>query len=300
MAAPSVVRDRTPNFPTPPVNSNMSPLSMPLDLEANGRNFYTEFFFLDYRTAALSPVLAGNLNDFFSSGTNNTAETISTISGAVLGAGLGSLAGGAIGGLVGTAIGAIAGTSLTTSGGAQRTSSVRLPIPRTINDIVTLNWQQQSGLQLASQLNPGIAAAVNLGSLGLAFVGKAINPMLFLAFNHQNFREFTFEWVLAPRNQQESNTIKRIVDLFKNSSLPTRGIIMDYPLIAMVRMSPNDLNGHMKFKPMAIQAVSANYTPNPTGPSFFGEANRSNGAPTMVTLTVKLLEIKLWYRGEVK
>jgi hypothetical protein len=100
---------------------------------------------------------------------------------------------------------------------------------------------------------------------------------------------------LAPRNRQESQTIKNIVTLFKNSSLPTRGIIMDYPLIAMVNMSPNNLFGHAVFKPMAVQAVSVNYTPNPGGPSFF----ENTGAPTMVTLSVKFVEIKLWYRGEV-
>lgn len=286
MVAPSITRDRTPNFPSPPSNSNMSPLSMPLDLEANGRNFYTEFFFINYQTA--SPALSTITDNF---GDNGIFREIPIF---------GDLLGDAIDSAQNASKELLEWLSNKAINNTYSPYSIRLPIPRTINDIITLNWQQQSITSILGGLNSSLAASINLGSLGLSIAGKTINPMLFLAFNHQNFREFTFEWVLAPRNKQESRAIKLIVDIFKNSSLPTKGFIMDYPLIAMVRMSPNDLNGHMKFKPMAIQAVAANFTPNPTGPSFFGEANKSDGAPTMVTLTVKLIEIKLWYRGEVK
>jgi hypothetical protein len=49
-------------------------------------------------------------------------------------------------------------------------------------------------------------------------------------------------------------------------------------------MFPNNLNGHAIFKPMAITAVGANYTPN-ANPSFYQDINgNSKGAPTTVTL----------------
>lgn len=247
---------KIPNFPSKPNNRHISFVSMPNDLVANKRSYFTEIYFLDYRTA----VYNGN---WFSSFLNFWLNPISNIISGDIGSG----------------------------------AAIRLPIPRQINDITTLNWEVLSGSQMLMSILP-LGASQLIGAGGKvvgALTGKALNPLLFTAFNNQNFREFVFEWVLSPRNSQESSTIKKIISMFKNASLPTNDIIMDYPLIAMVRMSPNNLNGHAIFKPMAIQAVAANYTPNPSGPSFFGET----GAPTMVTLTVKFLEIKLFYRGEV-
>lgn len=290
MSLPISIRDNIPNFPTPPVKSYNS-LSMPNDLIADNRNYYTEIFFIDYRSAAYGQgsMIANFLN------------TNEGFGGGAAGAITGGVVGGAVGGVFGAALGAAGGARLASylsaTGGASKTASIRLPIPNKINDIITLNWEPMSGLQLVGSVLPaGLSQA--LGQAGKAvgaLVGKSINPLLFLAFNNQNFREFSFDWVLAPKNKKESQTIKEIVKIFKNAALPTKALVMDYPLIAMVKMSPNNLNGHVIFKPMAVQAVAVNYTPNPN-PSFF----ENTGAPTVVTLSVKLLEIKLWYRGEVQ
>jgi len=301
MASPSIARDRTPNFPTPPVKI-LKPLNMPNDLVADGRSFYTEIFFQDYRTAAyagtaFAPVAAG-LNEILDRG-GDVGPVAGALGGAAAGAGAAGLFTGPVGIGAGAIIGGLAGLVAGTGNGFARlpsgVSSIRLPIPKSINDITLLNWEQLSATGLIGGLFPSLSQALNkAGQAAGALVGKAINPMLFLAFNHQNFREFTFEWVLAPSTKKESETIKTIVNAFKYASLPTKNVIMDYPLIASVSMSPNNLDGMVKFKPMAITAVAVNYTPNPTGPSFF-EGN--NGSPTMVVLTVKFLEIKLWYRG---
>jgi hypothetical protein len=69
---------------------------------------------------------------------------------------------------------------------------------------------------------------------------------------------------------------------------------MDYPLIAMVKMNPRNLNGHAIFHPMAVQNIVASYTPNPN-PSFFEDT----GAPTVVSLSITMTEIKIWARGEI-
>ncbi len=278
---------------------------MPNDLVADGRNFYTELFFLDYRTAAYAGTAfapyAAQLNELLDAG-GNLGPVAGTLGGAAAGAGAGGLVAGPVGVGVGAVIGGLAGLVGGTGNGAARlptgVSSIRLPIPRSINDMITLSWEPLSATQLMGGLLPaGLSQAIGkAGQAAGALVGKALNPLLFLAFNHQNFREFTFEWVLAPATKKESQTIKDIVTIIKNASLPTKNIIMDYPLIAMVNMSPNNINGMVKFKPMAVMGVSVNYTPNPTGPSFF---EGDEGAPTMVTLTVKFQEIKLWYRGEI-
>ena len=287
------LRSNTPNFPTPPVKSFQS-LSMPNDLVANKRNYYTEVFFLDYRSAAYGQgsIIANILNV---GGGTVAGSIFGGITGALTGGIAGSRIGptGAIAGtLTGGALGAFAGAALT--GGFSQTSSIRLPIPRKINDTIVLNWSQESATKIlgSALLGSGVSQQLQAaGSLAGSALGLAINPLLFLVFNNQNFREFTFQWELAPRTKKESETVKNIITTFKGASLPTKGIIMDYPLIAMVKMSPNDLDGLAIFQPMAITSVSANYTANPN-PAFFEDT----GAPTVVTLSVNFKEIKLWYR----
>jgi len=69
-------------------------------------------------------------------------------------------------------------------------------------------------------------------------------------------------------------------------------------------MFPNNLNGHAYFFPMAVKGISVNLTPNPT-PSFFAEPDglgrpSSRGAPTLVNLSVEMMEIKIWDRTKIK
>jgi len=298
MVATTVTRNRTPRFPTPPTSRPSSILSMPEDLIADGRNYYTEVFFLDFRTAKYG--VGSNAASFLNNSLADNSALAGTVGG-VAGGAVGAIAGavragpmGAIvGGVAGAAGGAGIGALLGNSGGAVSSSALRLPIPNKINDTITLNWGPSSAKELINSLSPGLSQTIDLVNKAGAFAGKAVNPLLFLTFNHQDFREFSFDWVLAPKNKQESNNVKRIVGLFKNASLPSKGFIMDYPLIAIVRMSPNNLDNLAIFKPMAIISVTANYTANPT-PSFFEDT----GAPTIVTLSVRFKEIELWYRDE--
>jgi len=267
-----------PNFPIPP-QKQFRFLSMPNDLQANKRNYYTEIFFQKFTTASYKNVnnplsaLPTSITDLFNN-LNNLIPDVLTGGGAE--------------------------SSFASSG----STAIRLPIPTKVNDRLTLSWQNQSVLQLAgrslSNIAPGLSNALttagSLAGAGLALAGKALNPLLFQQFNNQNFREFAFEWDLAPKNEQESATVKDIIDIIKGASLPSFGFpFQDYPLIAMVKMYPNNLNNHIIFKPMAVTGISANYTSN--GPSFFEETRFTSGAPTVIALTVAFTEIKLWYRN---
>lgn len=285
MVAAPVISGKTPNFPTPPSPKPSRILSMPSDLDADGRSYYTEVFFLDFRTAkyGVGSTAASLLNTALSGG--SASSIFGSIGGALTGALTGGVGGAIAGGFLGSQLGGFAG--------AFSSSALRLPIPNKINDILTLNWQDKSALELVSSIVPGVSQTVNVINTAGAFAGVAVNPLLYLAFNTQNFREFSFDWVLAPKNKQESDAVRAIVATFKNSALPTKGFIMDYPLIAIVRMNPNNLDNNAIFKPMAITAVGANYTANPV-PSFF----ENTGAPTIVTLSVKFKEIELWFRNE--
>lgn len=274
-----------PRFPTPPVKT-INFASMPNDLIADGRNFYTEISFINYRTGAF-----GGFGD-----------------------GINSIINGLTGGpAIAGAFGALAGSGAQMPTNPQSAVSsfgslaaIRLPLPNQINDMVTFDWRTRSALSdFGSMMNiiPGVGAisgAVSTAASAIgATIGKTLNPMLYAAFSGPQFRQFTFNWVLAPRTRLESETIKQIVTMFKKYSSPSRGLIMDYPMVALMRMYPNNLNNLAVFKPMVVRSIGLNYTANPHGPSFFESNGASDdGAPTVVTLSVQMMEIKIWTRED--
>jgi hypothetical protein len=275
---------RAPNFPTPPSSINTGVTTMPNDLVADGRNFYTEIHFEDFRTANYgNAVVSTALNtplDFVNSGVGAFVAGLNAVPG------VSSLF--------------AAGTDNLTSGltaGTERLAAIRLPIPININDVMTFNWDTPSALDYANKfVDPKESKFLEGGALLLAQAGKSVNPLLFAAFNRPNFRSFRFEWNLVPRNKEESETIRLITETFKYAASPEGigGPVLDYPLVAQVRMFPNNLNGHAYFFPMAVKGISVNLTPNPT-PSFF-----DRGAPTMINLSVEMMEIKIWDRTKIK
>lgn len=300
-----------PRFPTPPARQVIM-RNMPNDLIANGRNYYTEISFVDYRTGILGT--NNPLNQILdrASGAGTAA---SIVTGAAAGLGAGGLAG-TLAGPAGTAVGAVGGALAgaaagyaAVTGGTFSLGAIRLPIPNTINDVTVIRWNTESARDNLTSIVGGVAStyggvtgqnimqagSIAIGAVGAA-IGKTLNPLLYAAFNRAQFREFTFDWVLAPRTRKESETLNEIVRSFKAASLPSgSGLIQDYPLLARIRMYPNDLDGLAKFYPMAINSVNINYTASPGGPSFFEDT----GAPTVATLRVQLTEIKMRLREEV-
>lgn len=177
-----------------------------------------------------------------------------------------------------------------------------LPIPQRLNDNLTLNWTEFSFMDQATGVASAVAGRASgalgaVASAGSIALGYSLNPLMFLQFRRPEFRLFQLSWVLAPRTKKESETILNIVTKCKQAAAPTKEFqfLLGYPQIALIRILPNDVFGHMKFKPCVITSVQANYTPNPN-PSFFEGTN----APSTVTLTLNLKEMSYWYRNEIK
>lgn len=240
---------RTVNFPQPPGRSQRRYDSFPNDLEQNNRKFSTKLTFSKYNY---------------------------------------SFAGGA--------------------GAIMLGDSITLPFPRRLNDSEVINWEEWSGLsavgqglQTVSQYLPGIAGQLTqMAGQGISpvaagvdmagtFTSQSVNPFQFMMFKRPNFKEHTLQWTLAPNTREESETIKRMVNLCKRSALPSGGrtdLMMQYPDICNVQFTPDDYL--YKIKPCAIISVQVDYT-GAGGPSFF-----NSGAPTIVNLTLQLKEIELW------
>lgn len=179
-------------------------------------------------------------------------------------------------------------------------NGIKLPIPLKVNDNLLLHWSAVSLTDTIKGATGALGSAVGLtAQLGGAAVpgGLALNPLMFLLFQRPEYRQFSLSWMLTPRNEKESNTIKDIVTTCKRAASPDNlafnNLLMTYPLIALIKMYPNDLFGHMVFKPCVVTSVNVNYTAAST-PSFY-----KNGAPSVVSLTLNLMEMQFWFRNEI-
>jgi len=257
---PTISTNRS-NFPTAPQKSlNFS--SFPNDLVAPGRPYYMEIAFMNY-TVAMQ--YSRNRNMF------------------------------------------------TPSGG------IRLPVPRKLNENQVLTWNEASAtaagagaaLAILNATEPGpgqgrgpvgsiARAGQNLvgpdaAGVASALTGLTINPFLYMFFQRPNYKQFSFSWTLAPNTPEESRTLINMINRMKKASLPTVtgfGAVFQYPQIALIKLHPGDLFGHLKIKPCAIESISVDHTATAT-PAFF-----NGGAPVAVNLTINLKEIQLWDQAD--
>ena len=167
--------------------------------------------------------------------------------------------------------------------------SVTLPIPRKINDVQTVIWEETSivsaGLAAANLLGTGFEG---LGNIGLGAANLRLNPALVMLFKQPNFKEWNLQWTLAANSRDESQAIADIIREFKRSMSPGKsGPFYSYPAVAQVRFFPSD-RFLTRLKPAAIMAVQTDFTAAGQ-PSFF-----NGGAPTVVNFTVSLKETELW------
>jgi len=109
--------------------------------------------------------------------------------------------------------------------------------------------------------------------------GKTVNPMKFQLFKGVNFRTYTYNFTLRPKNKKESDAIREIVHAFRISALP--GVMgendriytfpnewairfhgpfkdfIDYPLVSVCTGVEIDYTGGQAFQSMTDGAPSA-------------------------------------------
>ena len=96
--------------------------------------------------------------------------------------------------------------------------------------------------------------------------GQVLNPNMELLFNNVTLRSFSFDFDLAPRDKDESKTIKKILRLFKKSMNAKKGgkpgIFISSPDVFKLCYKTGGENHKFlhNFKPMALLNMSVNYT----------------------------------------
>ena len=189
----------------------------------------------------------------------------------------------------------------------QSIGTVILPVPGGLRDNMQVKWQNDTinPFQLAvanialNTIEQGLASGLEaaeaavmtaLGTpdtrdaVGKYFAGQAaqannlltrttgaiMNPNMELLFNGPDTRNFTFSFILAPRNQEEGKDIIRIIRFFKQGMSPIRSksrlfLKSPHTFKLAYKRSGSKSSDHPylnKFKECALRAFNVDYTPN--------------------------------------
>tara|TARA_B100000683_G_scaffold208009_1_gene202047 strand:+ start:187 stop:1101 length:915 start_codon:yes stop_codon:yes gene_type:complete len=101
--------------------------------------------------------------------------------------------------------------------------------------------------------------------------GQIVNPNMELLFNGVTLRSFSFNFDLAPRDEKESDTIKKMLRIFKQNMQAkksadggsnTSGLFLRSPNVFQLNYKTGRRNHNFlhKFKPMALLNMAVNYT----------------------------------------
>jgi hypothetical protein len=147
----------------------------------------------------------------------------------------------------------------------------------------------------------GVAVAVAAGALGERGAaglkvagGVAVNPHKIVLFTGVNFRDHTFSWRLSPKNRQESDTIRNIIDFFKFYSHPeylAGGLFFKYPEFFNIRFHHPDYL--FAIRPSVCTDVRINYHTQGY-PAYVRNADGSGApAPAEIELTLSFKETEI-------
>lgn len=194
----------------------------------------------------------------------------------------------------------LAGANIMMSGG----QTINLPMPDTINDHPTVDWNQESVSDKVKKMIPGgnVPSAIDLAANLYGYTyGVQLNPFLIMMFKKPAFKTFQFSWTLTPRSSDESDTLNNIIHTFRKNMLPDTGgqalggtsfgpFLLKYPLIVKPVLHPDQYL--FKFKHCAIKEINFDYT-GMGMPSF-----TTTDAPAAVKLDISMTEIDLWFRSD--
>jgi hypothetical protein len=155
-------------------------------------------------------------------------------------------------------------------------------------------------------LSKAMSKGLGLGQTGdllLKGQGFAINPQMQMIYQSITLRTFSLSFVFTPRTSGDSETIDKIIWMFKNYSLPSLQSVGQTSTDSMYLVPPAIFNvdflingADNKYLPRygdcALTDVEVNYAPN-------GWAAFDSGAPVQTTLNLSFKEIQALDRSKI-
>ena len=130
-------------------------------------------------------------------------------------------------------------------------------------------------------------------------IGNVVNPHVVLLFQHVGLKQFTFKWKLAPRGEDESKSLKTIINKLMQHSHPaqksegnTSNFFLNYPDQVDLYYAGVNENLHY-FKRCAITSMEVDYAPEGNNLLF-----AKTGAPATVDLSIGFQETDIWTRED--
>ena len=156
-----------------------------------------------------------------------------------------------------------------------------------------------------AQLSAAIVNALGGNTTGSGLLARAsgqiLNPNMELLFNGVTLRSFNFTFDLAPRDIDESKTIKKIIRVFKKymaakttSANSGNGLFIASPDVFQLTYKKGNTDHPFlhTFKPMALLNASVNYT----GSGVY--ATYRDGTPVHMQLTLSFQELNPIYNED--
>lgn len=233
-------------------------------------------------------------------------------------------------GVYGAAAGIVAGSA----GGKMSRQQVRLDtaialhVPNNLSISYSMDWQTDStfAFQAGAVASREVAKAINttqnksnffggpigdiatnialqtpgIGSALSAASGLANNPKKEQIFKNVNYREFTFDYQFAPRNDKEARAVRQIIKMFKLHMHPEFKDANNFVYIYPSEFDIYYYNGgvenlHLnRHTSCVLKDMIINYTPNGIFNTF------EDGMPTVINVQLKFLELAILTKANIK
>lgn len=147
----------------------------------------------------------------------------------------------------------------------------------------TIGTAATAGLAAAGVKLDGNTTAAALKVFG----GIAQNPHKIVLFTGVDFRDHNFSWKLSPRNRNESNAIRQIIEMFKFYSHPEYvggGLFFKYPEFFRIKFRhPSYL---FELEPSVCTGIRINY--HSTGNAAYIRDGDGGGVPAPAEISLEL------------
>ena len=136
------------------------------------------------------------------------------------------------------------------------------------------------------------------GDLLTRTTGAVANPNMELLFNGPELRTFSFQFLLAPRSQEEAKTLIQILRFFKQGMSPIRTksrLFLKSPHTFQLSYRNSKGQDHKylnKFKECALGSFGVNYAPNGNYSTY------EDGVMTAYQMTMNYRELNPIYNDD--
>ena len=163
---------------------------------------------------------------------------------------------------------------------------------------------EEAGRRLLATAAEGLLGAEGSVQGVNKLFGQADNPFVEVLFTSMNIRKFTYNFNFAPRNEDETQEIQQIIQLFRYHMAPelqkVNGRYLTLPSTFDIHYMYKANNGqsyendfYTRLSTCVLQDCSVNYTPN-------GVKSFSDGAPTQITMRLTFSETEALTKEKIQ